>query len=120
MATILVVDDSGFQRKVLSSILISHGYTVVQAAGGREAIGLVGDRKPDLILLDILMPDMTGIDVLKELRRTSPKIPVAMVSSDIQKATRQECFALGAVEFFNKPVDRELLLDSIQRILTKG
>jgi two-component system, chemotaxis family, chemotaxis protein CheY len=119
MSKILIIDDSAFQRKVISTFLTEGGHVALQAAGGTEGMDLLMKENPDLILLDMLMPDITGTDLLKKIRDSRISIPVVVVSADIQEATRSQCFALGAADFINKPVDKGQLLESVSRVLKK-
>jgi len=110
MTSILIVDDSLFQRRVISTPLKLNGYEVLEAVNGIEGLEKISLNKPDLILLDILMPEKNGIEVLKELQGMQNKIPVIMLTSDVQNTTREECLSLGAQAFLNKPVNVEELL----------
>jgi twitching motility two-component system response regulator PilH len=117
MTSILIVDDSLFQRRVISAPLRVKGYEVLEAANGIEGLEKIMLEKPDLILLDILMPEKNGIEVLRELQSVQNKIPVIMLTSDVQNTTREECLSLGAQAFLNKPLKVEELLNIISTIL---
>jgi twitching motility two-component system response regulator PilH len=114
MTRILIVDDSLFQRRIISAPLKSEGYELLEAVNGREALEKIIVEKPDLILLDILMPEKDGFEVLKELLEAKNTIPVIMLTSDVQDSTRDECMKLGARAFVNKPVKSEDLLPLIR------
>jgi twitching motility two-component system response regulator PilH len=117
MARILIVDDSLFQRRIISAPLKSEGYEVIEAVNGRDGLVKRETQKPDLILLDILMPEMDGFEVLKELQAKNNTIPIIMLTSDVQNTTRDECLLLGAKAFVNKPVKAEELLPVIRSYL---
>ena len=109
MAKVLIVDDSLFQRKTIKDALIKEGYEVVEASNGKEGVETAKREKPGMVLLDLVMPDMQGTEVLKQLKEFDPELPLVVVSADYQEATRKECVNLGAVGFVNKPVRGESL-----------
>jgi CheY-like chemotaxis protein len=117
MTRILIVDDSLFQRRIISAPLKAEGYEVIEAINGKEGIEKVITENPDVILLDILMPEKDGFEVLKELRDSHNTVPVIMLTSDVQDTTRDECLSLGAQAFVNKPVKSEDLMSVISSIL---
>ncbi len=105
MTTVLIVDDSLTQRIHLRSILEQDNHTVLEAKGGFEALDIASTYHPDCILLDYIMPNGNGVDVLVGLRERRLSIPVIMVTSDTNEITRQQCLNLGAAVFMNKPKD---------------
>lgn len=111
------MDDSLFQRRIISVPLKAEGYEVIEAVNGTDGLEKIIIEKPDLILLDILMPEKDGFEVLRELQDAQNTIPVIMFTSDVQDTTRDECLALGAQAFVNKPVKAEDLLPVIKSIL---
>jgi len=119
MTRILIVDDSLFQRRIISTPLKTEGYEVIEAINGRDGLEKILSGKPDLILLDILMPEMDGFEMLKKLRDTGNTIPVIMLTSDVQNTTRDECLSLGAEAFINKPVKAEELIPVIRSTLAR-
>ncbi|HYC50566.1 MAG TPA: response regulator, partial [Gemmatimonadaceae bacterium] len=90
MAKLLIVDDSGYARRVHRGILESGGHTVVEAATGMAAIEAFFLEHPDLVLLDLSMEDMGGIDVLKRLQEMDATSRVMVISADVQRSTEQE------------------------------
>jgi len=114
--TVLVVDDEASIRRFLRHLLEQEGYDVLEAATGSEAIMRCQRDHPDLILLDLRLPDMTGFEILSELKRSAEtqEIPVIILSI-IQD--REEGFRLGASDYLTKPVDREKLLERIHRLI---
>ncbi|WP_317137885.1 response regulator [Methanochimaera problematica] len=116
---ILVTDDSIFQRKIVTSILKKKGYLVLEASNGKDALEILVSKKPDLMILDLLMPEMDGFEVLREAKKTGIEVPIVVLTSDIQESTREMCESLGAMGFVNKPVDEEILLENVSRILER-
>ncbi len=119
MGRILVVDDSWFQRKQIAKILKTHGHDMIEAIDGKDAIDKTLGEKPDCMLLDLLMPEMNGIQVLEFLKEEKSDIPVIVLSADIQDTTRERCFELGVADFINKPVGEENLRDALNSVLGK-
>lgn len=119
MALILVTDDSFFQRKIITSVLAEEGYDFMEANNGREALLIAEKKNPDLILLDLLMPDMDGFHFLKAAREKKISAPVIVLTSDIQDTTKSMCLKLGAEGFVNKPVEKEKLLPVISQALSQ-
>ncbi len=121
MARILLVDDSMYQRIKLRKFLEAAGYEVIEGKDGEEGLQIAANSDPDCMVLDLLMPKIGGMDVLREFHEKHLTIPVIIHSSDIQDQTRQECLALGAVAFLNKPSrDDDVLAAIANAIQTRG
>lgn len=120
MTRILIIDDSLFQRRIISAPLTAEGFEIIEAVNGNDGLVKISGEDPDLILLDILMPEKDGLAVLKELHDIKNDIPVIMLTSDVQDSTRQECLGLGAKAFLNKPVKADELLPVIRSVLDSG
>ncbi|HDQ13531.1 MAG TPA: response regulator [Sediminispirochaeta sp.] len=117
MTKILLVDDSFIARHGIKTLLSDHTFEVVEAKDGKEALDLIDQITPDLILLDLLMPQPDGFKVLEELhKRDSSSPPVIILSADIQSTTRDRCMALGAAGFLKKPPHRDSLITSIMEL----
>lgn len=116
MPTVLIVDDSSYQRRILRASLEEAGYKVAEATNGREGVDMMASAKPDAALFDLLMPEMDGIAALKEISEKGVKTPIIIVSADIQETTKKTCMNMGAVGFVNKPVKGESL-NSVLNIL---
>ncbi|MFH1612594.1 MAG: response regulator [bacterium] len=118
MANILIVDDEDDIRYVLSLLLKSEGFGVLEASDGKTAFEILKTNAVDLILLDIVLPDINGVQVLKEIKKQY-KTPVIMISGygNIQAAI--ESMKIGAVDYVPKPFDNEKLLDLIAKTLEK-
>jgi two-component system chemotaxis response regulator CheY len=115
--TILVVDDSGMARRSNRRILEGAGYTVVEAEDGMAALERYFIEKPDLVLLDLVMKGMYGIDVLTKLRALDGAARVIVLSADIQTSSRDMVNEAGAVAFLNKPVAPEELIAAVRAAL---
>jgi len=105
MERILVVDDEIHVVRLLQKYLTSKGYEVYTATGGLEAIQQVKDRRPHIVLLDIIMPGMGGIDALKEIKKINPKIAIIMVTAVIDEELAKRALQLGADDYVTKPLD---------------
>ena len=117
---ILIVDDSALSRRTLRRILESAGYETVEADDGMSALEVYSLEKPNLVLLDLVMKGMYGLDVLLKLREMDPKALVVVASADIQSSTRQMVDEAGALGFINKPFVREQVLASVEAALAEG
>jgi sigma-B regulation protein RsbU (phosphoserine phosphatase) len=115
-ATLLIVDDEELNREGLARRLERHDYAVASAKSGREAIDLLGERRFDLVLLDIMMPGMNGLEVLKFLRRVDSLIdlPIIMVTAKGESEDIVEAFELGANDYVTKPLDFPVVLARIR------
>ena len=114
---VLIVDDSALSRRTLRQILEPEGYDVVEAEDGLIALERYFLEKPDLVVLDLVMNGMMGLDVLQKLHEMDPKVLAIVVSADIQQSSREMAVAGGARDFLNKPVDRASLLSAVSRAL---
>jgi two-component system, NtrC family, nitrogen regulation response regulator NtrX len=113
-ATVLVVDDEGAIRDSLRMILEYEGYRVEEAGGGSEALTRVAGATPDAVLLDIKMPEMDGLEVLKAFRERGYDMPVLMITGHGDVSTAVEATRAGAFDFFEKPLQRERVLLSLR------
>jgi two-component system, NtrC family, nitrogen regulation response regulator NtrX len=113
-ASVLVVDDEAAIRDSLHMILDYEGYRVEEAASGSQALTRVTERPPDAILLDIKMPEMDGLELLKALRERGYEMPILMISGHADVATAVEATRRGAYDFFEKPLQRERVLLSLR------
>jgi two-component system chemotaxis response regulator CheY len=113
---LLIVDDSAFMRKVLRDIFESVGFTqFVEAGNGREAVEKFHADKPDFIFLDVIMPDMNGMDVLREIGKVAKIIVVSAVG---QREMIEQAKQLGALDYIVKPFDREQVLLKAEKYLS--
>jgi two-component system nitrogen regulation response regulator NtrX len=114
--TVLVIDDEEFVRKVCVEMLHTRGHRTVEAANVSEGLTLFGRCRPSAVLLDMRLPDGTGIDVLRELQRQSPGTPVVVISGLGSVNDAVEAMRVGATDFLQKPVSRERLFEVMDRI----
>jgi CheY-like chemotaxis protein len=116
-ARILLVDDDADMRNTLQELLASHGFEVATAANGDLAMQAIARRTPDVILLDIMMPGLSGVETLQTIRTIAPRVKVIMVSGGTTPAQGMRALALGAFDFVTKPVDVAYLLQSVDTAL---
>ena len=117
MATILVVDDSAMSRKSLRRILEPAGHRVIEAEDGIAALERFFVDKPDLVLLDLTMSGMYGLEVLTKLREMDGGVRVIVASADIQSSTRGMAEEAGATLFINKPFSVDQVLNAVNSAL---
>ena len=117
MARILVVDDSGFQRKRTCRVLHRAGYETIDAPDGKAALEAVERDAPDLVITDLNMPTMTGMEFLAAAQERGWTLPIVVLTSDVQDTTREECIERGAAEVLNKPVQDDRLLVTVEAFL---
>jgi CheY-like chemotaxis protein len=120
MVTVLIIDDSSFQRKILTVTLNELGCVVIPAENGQEGIEKAIEQKPDILITDLLMPEYDGFWVLEQIKARNLKIPTIVLTSDIQTTTREKCNSLGAGAFLNKPLKKEELHTAIRTALAGG
>lgn len=118
-AHILVVDDVAVNREILKRRLIRRGFRITEASGGREALEIIDSQAIDLVLLDIMMPDIDGLEVVRTVRktRTTRDLPIIMVSAKSFSEDVTQCIDLGANDYVTKPVDFDATLELIRREL---
>lgn len=117
MLKLLVVDDSLFMRQMLKNILPKDQFDVVgEASTGKEAIVKYKELKPDVVTMDITMPDMDGITAVKEIRKLQPDAKIIMCSAMGQKPMIKEALEAGAVDFIIKPFDKEKAIKIIEAV----
>ena len=117
---ILIVDDSSLSRRTLRRILESAEYEIVEADDGMAALEVYFLEKPSLVLLDLVMKGMYGLDVLVKLREMDQQARVVVASADIQSSTRKMVDEAGALGFINKPFVPEQVIAAVQAALTEG
>lgn len=113
--TILVVDDADFIRRLVSIILTLEGYTVLEAGNGKEALAILGETRVDLIITDLNMPVMDGIELVSALRSESAyrHVPVVMLTSEFLEFRKQQAFEAGINEWVPKPYITSKLKDLV-------
>jgi two-component system chemotaxis response regulator CheY len=117
-STVLVCDDAVFMRTMVSDILSQAGFTVVgEAENGKQAVEKYQQLKPDLVTMDIIMPEMGGIEAVKQITQLDPSARILMCSAMGQQALVQEALQAGARDFVVKPFQPSRVLEAVQRVL---
>jgi two-component system nitrogen regulation response regulator NtrX len=116
---ILIVDDESKTRILISEILADEGYITLSAEDGEEALEVVKKHKPDLVLLDLRLPDMDGIQVLGRIRKNSPNLPVILISAHGSVSSAVKAVKLGAYDFLEKPLDSDRLVVTVRNALQR-
>lgn len=115
---ILIADDAAFMRKMIRSTLASAGYTrFIEAPNGAEAVKRFASENPDLVFMDVTMPEMDGLEALKRIIAIDPGARVVMCSAIGQDATIMEAVRSGASEFIVKPFKKEQLIEMVAGLL---
>ena len=117
---ILIVDDSSLARRRARGILENGGYEVIEAEDGMAALEKYFIEKPDIVMLDLVMKGMYGIDVLTRLREMDPAARVIIVSADVQTSSHELVEAAGAIGFLVKPLDEQAALALVRATLAEG
>ena len=117
MPKILVVDDAQFMRLRCTRLLSEHGYEIAEAQNGREAVEVYQKFRPDVVLMDITMPEMDGLTALRQIRQLDPNAKVAMLTALGQQGIVMEAIKSGARDFIVKPFEAARVLTAVQRIL---
>ena len=117
MAKVLIVDDAAFMRISIKNMLTKNGYEVVgEAENGQIGVEMYKDLQPDIVTMDITMPEMSGLDALKEIQKIDPNAKVVMVSAMGQEAMVREAIVSGAKGFIVKPFKEEGIIQAIKKL----
>ena len=117
-AKIMIVDDASFMRMMLKNILTQNGYEVVgEADNGVKAVERYSEVKPDLVIMDMIMPEMGGIDAVREIMKKEPSARIVMCSALGQQALVVEAIHAGAKDFIVKPFQPANVLEAVQKAL---
>jgi CheY-like chemotaxis protein len=117
MTTILIVDDSKFSRGRVAAALAPLGHQLVEAENGARALDRIRRQLPDLLITDLLMPEVDGFGLLTTLQHEGLQVPTIVISADIQATSRARAVELGAIDFINKPFKPCELLQLAARAL---
>ena len=118
-ATVLIVDDAVFMRNILRAIIKDKGYTVVaEAASGIEAMRILHEHNPDIVILDIILPDVNGLDLLDSILKNHPQAKVVICSSIGQEPIIKKALDHGAKAFIQKPFTPERVLNVLENLET--
>jgi two-component system, chemotaxis family, chemotaxis protein CheY len=119
-ARVLIVDDSGLARRLTRQFVEELGHSVEEATDGPQALERYVLNRHDIVILDMVMHGMYGLEVLHKLRELNPDVPVIVVTADIQKSTRDEVKASGAAAIIHKPLKRDELGVVLGTVLSGG
>src|SRR5579864_3407425 len=117
---ILVVDDDESLRRVMQMQLEEAGYEVLAASQGKDALALIEDTTPALVITDLKMPGISGLDLLRKLREANPETTVIMITAFGTVSTAVEAMRAGAYDYITKPVDYEQLMLVVNRAMERG
>ncbi|MGN0352704.1 MAG: response regulator [Roseburia sp.] len=116
--SVLICDDAAFMRMMIKDILSKNGYTIAgEAENGAKAVEKYNETKPDLVLMDITMPEMDGIQALKKIKESDPNACVIMCSAMGQQAMVIEAIQSGAKDFIVKPFQAERVLEAVKKVV---
>ena len=115
--SVLVVDDAAFMRMMIRDILSHDGYTIHEAVNGRDAVEKYAEIRPDLVTLDITMPEMGGLEALRLIRERDPGARVLIVSAMGQQQMIVEAMESGAMDFLVKPFQPTKVLETVKKCL---
>lgn len=120
--TILVVDDEPYMIRLLQHHIERAGFRMVKASNGREALERIRDERPQLVIMDVMMPEINGLEVLAQVRRQpeTKDLPIIIMTANAQRFTREEAEAAGVSAFLTKPFGPTQLMAEIRRQLGLG
>ncbi len=117
---IAIVDDEEPVRKALKRLLRASGLEAESYASGQDFLDARSQRQPDCLVLDLHMPGMSGLEVLRELRDARATLPAVVITAYDEPATREQCLAAGAAAYLRKPLDERLLLNAISATVKRN
>ena len=118
MAKVMICDDAAFMRMMIKDILTKNGYNIVgEAENGAKAVEKYAELKPDLVLMDITMPEMDGIEALKKIKAADANASIIMCSAMGQQAMVIESIQSGAKDFIVKPFQADRVLEAVQKVV---
>jgi two-component system cell cycle response regulator DivK len=122
MSLVLIVEDNEKNMKLARDVLQAKGYTTVEAVTGEEGVKLAKERKPDLVLMDIQLPGISGIEAFKQIRgnASTKGIPVIALTASVTPSDRTAISAAGFDAFLGKPINLKEFIDTVKRLLEKA
>ena len=118
--TVLVVDDERGVRQIVRSVLERQGFAVTAVAGGEEALAVIDRNVPDLVMLDLMMPGMDGLTLLKAIRQRWTDLPVVVLTGFAEGEAAREILEYGPMTLLNKPFVPQELTDTVASVLERG
>ncbi|SHJ05894.1 response regulator [Lutispora thermophila] len=116
---ILIVDDAAFMRMMIKDVLVKNGFTIAgEAENGAKAIDKYMELNPDLVIMDITMPEVDGIQAVKEIKKINPSAKIIMCSAMGQQAMVIEAIQAGAKDFIVKPFQAERIIEAVKKVLS--
>ena len=119
MAKVLIIEDEEITRTVIKKIVHDLGHESVEAVNGHDGIGKISTERPDVVLTDLIMPEMDGELMLSFLHLTHLHKNVIVVSANLQNPIKEKCLEMGVFRFLDKPPDKQKIGDAIEEILNK-
>jgi len=118
MAKVLIVDDATFMRMMVKDILEKNGYEVVgEASNGVKAVEIYKAENPDIVTMDITMPEMDGIEAVKQIKEFDPSAKIVMCSAMGQQSMVMDAIRAGAMDFIVKPFQSDRVLEAVKKVL---
>ncbi len=119
---ILLVDDSEVSNFLMQSILEDRGYSILSVSNGKDALDLLKQQQPDLIILDIMMPEMNGFGVLESVKKieATAKIPVIILTARNNLKDQEKALSMGAADYVIKPIDIEDVLERVNNLVNSN
>jgi two-component system chemotaxis response regulator CheY len=119
--TLLIADDAAIMREIIKDTARANGWTVVaEACNGQQAVDYYAEHKPDVVTMDLVMPEYDGLHGVRGILKADPKARVLVVSAIDQKDVLKEAFRAGATDFIVKPFDRRGLLDALETLVASA
>lgn len=116
---VVIVDDSDFSRSLIRKMLAEEGIEVVGEANSAEsALNIIKDKKPNIVITDIVMPEISGIELTERISQNFPEIAIVVISSLSQEHIVLEAIGAGASDFIAKPIQKNQLIESLEKVIT--
>jgi len=117
MKTVLIADDSSFMRRLIKNIAVKNGYHVVgEAENGQTAVDKYKELLPDIVTMDLVMDELTGLEALKQIIKENPNANIIMISSMGQEIIVRDAIIFGAKNFLHKPFDEQQIIDAFEKL----
>lgn len=122
MSTVLIVEDNETNMKLARDVLQAKGYATLEAVSGEEGVALAREKRPDLVLIDIQLPGISGMEAFRQLRADpgTAAIPVVALTASVTPVDRMQITAVGFDAFVAKPISLREFLDTVKRLLERG